>query len=154
MAPRVTDLKACEQFFLFLSLSSCLSLAHWSLFNKIVIYVLIFGRNKLATKKKTDDGRHSDHSRRLMVEILTSIWIAVNVSFVPILLVSYHFQPQQQRERPADKKMTATLITLIGKDTYTILKDLCYPDPLTSCKYSELVMKLKAHFSPKANVGV
>jgi len=53
----------------------------------------------------------------------------------------------------AARKMTATFITLIGKDTYAILKDLCYPDQPMQCKYEDLVTKLKTHFSPTANVA-
>ena len=52
-----------------------------------------------------------------------------------------------------EKKMSATFITLIGKESYTVLKDLCYPDNPKDLKFKELVEKMRNHYSPKVNVA-
>ena len=53
----------------------------------------------------------------------------------------------------AEKKMAASFITLLGKESYSVLKDLCYPDNPKDMKYYELVDKMTKHYAPKANVA-
>ena len=49
----------------------------------------------------------------------------------------------------ADKKKVAEFISVMGKNTYAILCDLCSPDsPKDKC-FSEICDKLKDHFKPK-----
>ena len=49
----------------------------------------------------------------------------------------------------ADKKKVAVFISVMGKNTYAILRDLCSPDSPKDKSFSELCDKLKNHFKPK-----
>ena len=53
----------------------------------------------------------------------------------------------------ADAQKSATFITLIGKDTYKTLKDLCYPDDPVSKSFKEICDLLEKHFAPSVNVA-
>ena len=49
----------------------------------------------------------------------------------------------------ADKKKVAVFISVMGKNTYAILRDLCSLDSPKDKSFSELCDKLKDHFKPK-----
>eukprot|EP00117_Sycon_ciliatum_P042966 scpid56189/ scgid31186/ len=52
----------------------------------------------------------------------------------------------------AGKVKTAALIALVGKATYSTLKDLCFPDKPTSKTFDEIADLLKKHFQPKLSL--
>lgn len=51
-----------------------------------------------------------------------------------------------------EDRRVAALLSLIGSDTYNILRDLCTPDLPSKKQYKELCALLKTHFSPKVCV--
>ena len=51
--------------------------------------------------------------------------------------------------RAADKKKVAVTISVIGKKTYSTLKDLCLPDLPADKTYEELTEILKGFYKPK-----
>ncbi|XP_031347140.1 uncharacterized protein K02A2.6-like [Photinus pyralis] len=58
------------------------------------------------------------------------------------------FEVNNIRDTQTDKKQVAALLSLIGSDTYKVLRDLCTPSLPKSKSYEELCKLLKAHFSP------
>lgn len=51
-----------------------------------------------------------------------------------------------------DEKKAALFLTLIGKEGYAILRNLCAPDLPSSKNYIELASIMKSHMDPKPNV--
>ena len=49
----------------------------------------------------------------------------------------------------ADKKKVAVFISVMGKNSYAILRDLCSPDSPKDKSFSQLCDKLKDHYKPK-----
>ena len=49
----------------------------------------------------------------------------------------------------ADKKKVAVFISVMGKNSYAILRDLCSPDSPKDNSFSQLCDKLKDHYKPK-----
>ena len=49
----------------------------------------------------------------------------------------------------ADKKKVAVFISVLGKNSYAILRDLCSPDSPKDKSFSQLCDKLKDHYKPK-----
>ena len=58
----------------------------------------------------------------------------------------------REEKRTADHKKVAFTISLLGKKTYSTLKDLCLPDNPTDKSYEQLTQLLKDHFKPKSLV--
>ena len=52
-------------------------------------------------------------------------------------------------KREADKRKVAVTISLIGKQTYTTLKDLCLPNLPAEKTYDQLTEILKGYYRPK-----
>lgn len=50
------------------------------------------------------------------------------------------------------KRRAASLLSLIGADTYKLLRDLCYPELPKEKTYEQLCELLKDHFSPKVSI--
>jgi hypothetical protein len=48
-----------------------------------------------------------------------------------------------------DDKRVATLITLVGEETYELLRNLCAPDKPASKRYEDLISLLRTHLEPK-----
>ncbi|XP_063933135.1 uncharacterized protein K02A2.6-like isoform X2 [Zophobas morio] len=59
-----------------------------------------------------------------------------------------YFEINDIKDTEASKKRVAALISLIGQDTYKILRDLCTPKAPKDKTYEELCNHLKKHFSP------
>ena len=55
----------------------------------------------------------------------------------------------EANEITADKRKVTVFLNAIGPKTYTLLRDLISPTPLTEKKYEEFCITLKAHFEPK-----
>ena len=49
----------------------------------------------------------------------------------------------------ANRKKVASLLTLLGKQTYGVLQDLCQPDLPKAKTFEELIQLLKNHYKPK-----
>ena len=49
----------------------------------------------------------------------------------------------------ADKRKVAVMISIIGKDTYGVLRDLCSPENPKDKTFEELCEILQQHFKPK-----
>ena len=49
----------------------------------------------------------------------------------------------------ADKEKVAVFISVLGKNSYAILRDLCSPDSPKDKSFSQLCDKLKDHYKPK-----
>ena len=49
----------------------------------------------------------------------------------------------------ADKKKVAVFISVMGKNSYAILRDLCSPDSPKDKSFSQLCDKLKDHYKSK-----
>ena len=55
---------------------------------------------------------------------------------------------KKEAKKKAEEKKVSALVTLIGKQTYGVLQDLCKPDLPRALKYDELVKKLEKHYRP------
>lgn len=58
------------------------------------------------------------------------------------------FEVNNIKDSQTEKKRVAALLSLIGADTYKVLRDLCTPGLPKEKTYEELCVMLKAHFSP------
>ena len=47
------------------------------------------------------------------------------------------------------KKMVATLLTVVGPRTYSLLRDIVAPTKPSELKYEEIMEKLNKHYDPK-----
>ena len=52
----------------------------------------------------------------------------------------------------SDVKKVPTLLTLVEKETYGLLRDLCSPTKPSSVAYDSLVKKVSEHYNPKPNI--
>ena len=60
----------------------------------------------------------------------------------------------EEAKRAADRKKVAVTISLIGKKTYSTLKDLCLPNLPADKTYDQLVEILKGYYKPKVLGGL
>ena len=84
-----------------------------------------------------DGSDFADYSERL-----NSYFIANNIGQVAE-------DAGEADRRAADKKKVAVTISVIGKKTYSTLKDLCLPDLPADKTYEELTEILKGFYKPK-----
>ena len=84
-----------------------------------------------------DGGDFTDYSERL-----NSYFLANNIGQVAA-------EAGEAAIQAADKKKVAVTISLIGKNTYSTLKDLCLPDLPCDKSYEEITTLLKGFYKPK-----
>ena len=92
---------------------------------------------QLGTLEPFDGTDFADYSERL-----NSYFIANNIGQVAE-------DAQEAERRAADKRKVAVTISVIGKKTYSTLKDLCLPDLPADKTYEELTEILKGFYKPK-----
>ena len=92
---------------------------------------------QLGTLEPFDGTDIADYSERL-----NSYFIANNIGQVAE-------DAQEAERRAADKRKVAVTISVIGKKTYSTLKDLCLPDLPADKTYEELTEILKGFYKPK-----
>lgn len=63
-----------------------------------------------------------------------------------------YFSANQITDEGVVKRQAATLLSLIGADTYKLLRDLCFPGLPKTKSYAELCKLLQEHFSPKISI--
>ena len=79
----------------------------------------------------------TDYSERL-----NSYFVAYNIGQVTA-------DASDTAKREADNRKVAVTISLIGKQTYSTLKDLCLPNLPTEKTYDQLTEILKGYYKPK-----
>ena len=79
----------------------------------------------------------TDYSERL-----NSYFVANNIGHVTA-------DASDTAKREADNRKVAVTISLIGKQTYSTLKDLCLPNLPTEKTYDQLTEILKGYYKPK-----
>ena len=94
-------------------------------------------QNNLGSLEPFDGVDFADYSERF-----NSYFVANNIG----QLTS---DANEAARRAADKKKVAVTITVIGKKTYSTLKDLCLPDLPADKSYEEVTRILKEFYKPK-----
>ena len=84
-----------------------------------------------------DGGDFIDYSERL-----NAYFIANNIGQVAA-------EANEAAKQAAGKRKVAVTISVMGKSTYSTLKDLCLPDLPAEKSYEEIITILKGFYKPK-----